>query len=518
MRASREHLSGQCVGLSKTIKLLLIGALEKNKGKNMAYAKALIVDDSKLARITLKRKIEALGLAVVLAESGRQALDVVRSEAPDIVFMDHLMPDMDGFEATQALRADPEYAALPIIMCTGKDHDSYLEEAQAIGANQILSKPPVDDALQALLATDFSAATAVLDLSPAPDIEAILEPAADESLGALGAESPILDMSMLEGDDLLEIDDAGDDLLSDFASDSLDLGTNVIETAVPQAEPILSTDEPSKEPMAVGLDEVAVQAMIHASLASAQHTNAQNIELAIQASQAKQSEELNHLVNVAVANIQVPEAASTVELPTEDIEALCTAFIAKERISLVAEVLASVPEPEVPEFDVPRIDYDRVDQQIAQVKVEVLGAFDEKLAASQSALIGKVEALLARKLSSISKGLEAADVELMAKAAVNEHANQSAAAVAADLNRQLKQREKIVLQHLEVNKASISGLLAEMQPAAEQPDTSRVDDELDILRAKQVQLANDSAPKLMALLGLGFGAVALALSVMNFMG
>ena len=59
----------------------------------MKYAKAVIVDDSKLARITLKRKLESLGLQTELAESAEQGLALLKSQAIDIVFMDHLMPE-----------------------------------------------------------------------------------------------------------------------------------------------------------------------------------------------------------------------------------------------------------------------------------------------------------------------------------------------------------------------------------------------------------------------------------------
>jgi len=122
----------------------------------MAIATALIVDDSKLARITLKKKLESMGLQVGMVESAEQAFKYLAEQQPDIVFMDHLMPDIDGFEATQRIRQQLQLKQLPIVMCTGKDHDGYLEEALAIGANYILSKPPVDEALIAILQADHS--------------------------------------------------------------------------------------------------------------------------------------------------------------------------------------------------------------------------------------------------------------------------------------------------------------------------------------------------------------------------
>lgn len=122
----------------------------------MAFNKALIVDDSKLARITLKKKLESYQLQVIVAESALEAYAATESEAPDIIFMDHLMPEVDGFEATQHLRKQNLTKSTPIIMCTGKEHEGYLEEALAIGASQILTKPPADEALEAILNTDFN--------------------------------------------------------------------------------------------------------------------------------------------------------------------------------------------------------------------------------------------------------------------------------------------------------------------------------------------------------------------------
>lgn len=122
----------------------------------MTLQTALIVDDSKLARITLKKKLESLGLQVDMVESADLAFNYLLEKQPDILFMDHLMPDIDGFEATQAIRQRLQLTHLPIVMCTGKDHDGYLQEALAIGANYILSKPAADEDLNAILQANHS--------------------------------------------------------------------------------------------------------------------------------------------------------------------------------------------------------------------------------------------------------------------------------------------------------------------------------------------------------------------------
>jgi CheY-like chemotaxis protein len=118
----------------------------------MSFNTALIVDDSKLARIALKRKLEQRGLQIVMAEDAAQALGLLQNTPIDIVFMDHLMPEMDGFEATREIKANAATAHVPVIMCSGKEKEGYLEEARAIGASNVLPKPAESAAIDAVFA------------------------------------------------------------------------------------------------------------------------------------------------------------------------------------------------------------------------------------------------------------------------------------------------------------------------------------------------------------------------------
>ena len=85
----------------------------------------LVVDDSKSARFTLKRALINLGHEVVLAENGENALEVLCLERPDVIFMDHLMPGLDGFETSKTIRSQITFATTPIIICTAKDSEYY---------------------------------------------------------------------------------------------------------------------------------------------------------------------------------------------------------------------------------------------------------------------------------------------------------------------------------------------------------------------------------------------------------
>ena len=108
--------------------------------------RALIVDDSRSARVILSRMLEQHGLVVDTAENAEQALDYLRRARPDVIFMDHLMPGMDGFEAVQAIKADPQTATIPLMMYTSQEGELYVSQARALGAIGVLPKTvrPVD--------------------------------------------------------------------------------------------------------------------------------------------------------------------------------------------------------------------------------------------------------------------------------------------------------------------------------------------------------------------------------------
>jgi CheY-like chemotaxis protein len=106
----------------------------------MAIKKALVVDDSKSARAVLKRMLKELALEVDTVESAADAIDYLKDNRPDVIFMDHMMPGMDGFEAVKHIKNNPETAVIPIMMYTSKAGDVYLSQARELGAVGIISK------------------------------------------------------------------------------------------------------------------------------------------------------------------------------------------------------------------------------------------------------------------------------------------------------------------------------------------------------------------------------------------
>ncbi|HSN71406.1 MAG TPA: response regulator, partial [Steroidobacteraceae bacterium] len=106
----------------------------------MTGKRALIVDDSRSARVILSRMLESYGLQVDTAETAEQALEFLGHTRPDVIFMDHLMPGMDGFQAVQAIKANPDTAIIPVMMYTSQEGELYVSQARALGAVGVLPK------------------------------------------------------------------------------------------------------------------------------------------------------------------------------------------------------------------------------------------------------------------------------------------------------------------------------------------------------------------------------------------
>ena len=103
--------------------------------------KILAVDDEKfivrLVQVTLERQ----GYTVVSASDGKEALEKVDSEKPDLVVLDVMMPYMDGFEVLQTLRRNPATRDIPVIMLTAKAQDADVFRGWQSGVDCYLTKP-----------------------------------------------------------------------------------------------------------------------------------------------------------------------------------------------------------------------------------------------------------------------------------------------------------------------------------------------------------------------------------------
>ena len=106
----------------------------------MSIKHALVVDDSKSAQVALKKQLEEHDLVVELAASGEEALEFLEHRSADVIFMDHVMPGMDGLQALAAIKRNPRTAMIPVMMYTTKEGEVYVGQARALGGLGVLSK------------------------------------------------------------------------------------------------------------------------------------------------------------------------------------------------------------------------------------------------------------------------------------------------------------------------------------------------------------------------------------------
>ncbi len=103
--------------------------------------KILVVDDEPHIVRLMQVNLERVGFTVVKAYDGNEALEQIRLEQPDLVFLDAMMPHMDGFEVLQNLRKHQATRDLPVIMLTAKAQDADIFRAWQSGVDGYLTKP-----------------------------------------------------------------------------------------------------------------------------------------------------------------------------------------------------------------------------------------------------------------------------------------------------------------------------------------------------------------------------------------
>jgi len=150
---------------------------------------ALIVDDSRTAREVLAGMLVKHGIRTEAVESGEMALDYLIKARPDVIFMDHMMPGMDGLQAVEAIKKNPATATIPIMMYTSQAGELYVGQARALGAVGVLPKQikPVQlsEMLESLhlIANTADNAPEMVEPKPAPGADPAL-PGIDSVTGA----------------------------------------------------------------------------------------------------------------------------------------------------------------------------------------------------------------------------------------------------------------------------------------------------------------------------------------------
>lgn len=116
-----------------------------------AGLKVMVIDDSKTIRRTAESLLKKVGCAVFTADNGFEALPVINQHQPDIIFIDIMMPRLDGYQTCALLKNNPNFNNIPVIMLSSKDGLFDRAKGRVVGAEQYLTKPfSRDDLLGAL--------------------------------------------------------------------------------------------------------------------------------------------------------------------------------------------------------------------------------------------------------------------------------------------------------------------------------------------------------------------------------
>lgn len=107
----------------------------------MPIKKILIVDDSPTERHALSEMLAKKGYHIVTAESGEEAIAKSKSEMPDLILMDVVMPGMNGYQATRTITREEATKHIPVVMCTSKGQETDKIWGMRQGANDYLVKP-----------------------------------------------------------------------------------------------------------------------------------------------------------------------------------------------------------------------------------------------------------------------------------------------------------------------------------------------------------------------------------------
>ena len=103
--------------------------------------RVLVVDDSKTILVALRRMLRSIAYTPIEAEDGETALELARKEQPDLIFLDIILPGMNGFAALRLLRKDPLTSKIPVILMSGNEQAATQFFASSVGADDFMKKP-----------------------------------------------------------------------------------------------------------------------------------------------------------------------------------------------------------------------------------------------------------------------------------------------------------------------------------------------------------------------------------------
>ncbi|WP_115561548.1 twitching motility response regulator PilH [Xanthomonas arboricola] len=119
-------------------------------------ARILIVDDSPSQLLGIQRIVEKLGHETITATDGAAGVEAAKESLPDLVLMDVVMPNLNGFQATRTLKREPTTQHIPVILVTTKDQDTDRMWGMRQGARAYITKPFSEDELLEVMERVFN--------------------------------------------------------------------------------------------------------------------------------------------------------------------------------------------------------------------------------------------------------------------------------------------------------------------------------------------------------------------------
>ena len=110
-------------------------------------ARILIVDDSPSQLLGMRRIVEKLGHEAITAEDGAAGVEAAKTSLPDLILMDVVMPNLNGFQATRAISKEPSTAQIPVVLVTTKDQETDKVWGMRQGAKAYITKPFTENQL-----------------------------------------------------------------------------------------------------------------------------------------------------------------------------------------------------------------------------------------------------------------------------------------------------------------------------------------------------------------------------------
>ncbi|WP_308445871.1 response regulator [Chitiniphilus purpureus] len=125
------------------------GLARRGNMSNLAGIKVMVIDDSNTIRRSAEIFLGQAGCEVILAEDGFDALAKISDHQPDVVFVDVMMPRLDGYQTCSLIKKNPRYKSTPVIMLSSKDGLFDRARGRMVGSDEYLTKPFTKDSLLA---------------------------------------------------------------------------------------------------------------------------------------------------------------------------------------------------------------------------------------------------------------------------------------------------------------------------------------------------------------------------------